>query len=127
MKKLVVLFVAITFLATFTLIGCNQSQQPPNQQRRRERLEHLEHLEQLEHLEHLRQHRRRESLEHLEHPERRGAWSTWSTSTRKIVDAGYRGISSPRGYTLSLWRREWIMKLKHSRAAFLPSTRFESP
>jgi uncharacterized lipoprotein NlpE involved in copper resistance len=29
MKKLVVLFVAITFLATFTLIGCNQSAPTP--------------------------------------------------------------------------------------------------
>jgi hypothetical protein len=29
MKKLVVLFVAITFLATFTLIGCNQSTPAP--------------------------------------------------------------------------------------------------
>jgi hypothetical protein len=31
MKKLVVLFVAITFLATFTLIGCNQSAPTPEQ------------------------------------------------------------------------------------------------
>ena len=29
MKKLVVLFVAVTFLATFTLIGCNQPAAPP--------------------------------------------------------------------------------------------------
>ena len=29
MKKLVVLFVAITFLATFTLIGCTQSTSTP--------------------------------------------------------------------------------------------------
>jgi hypothetical protein len=29
MKKLVVLFAAITFLAAFTLIGCNQSAAPP--------------------------------------------------------------------------------------------------
>jgi hypothetical protein len=29
MKKLVVLFAAITFLAAFTLIGCNQSATPP--------------------------------------------------------------------------------------------------
>jgi hypothetical protein len=29
MKKLVVLFVAIMFLATFTLIGCNQSAPTP--------------------------------------------------------------------------------------------------
>ena len=29
MKKLVVLFVAIMFLATFTLIGCNQSTPAP--------------------------------------------------------------------------------------------------
>ena len=29
MKKLVVLFVAIMFLAIFTLIGCNQSQEAP--------------------------------------------------------------------------------------------------
>ena len=29
MKKLVVLFVAVTFLATFTLIGCNQPAVPP--------------------------------------------------------------------------------------------------
>jgi uncharacterized lipoprotein NlpE involved in copper resistance len=29
MKKLVVLFVALTFLATFSLIGCNQSKEQP--------------------------------------------------------------------------------------------------
>ena len=29
MKKLVVLFVALTFLATFSLIGCNLSQDTP--------------------------------------------------------------------------------------------------
>ena len=29
MKKLVVLFMAIMFLSTFTLIGCNQSSPPP--------------------------------------------------------------------------------------------------
>ena len=29
MKKLVVLFVAVMFLATFALIGCNQSAPPP--------------------------------------------------------------------------------------------------
>jgi hypothetical protein len=29
MKKLVVLFIAIMFLATFTMIGCNQSAPPP--------------------------------------------------------------------------------------------------
>jgi hypothetical protein len=29
MNKLVVLFVAITFLVTFTLIGCNQPAAPP--------------------------------------------------------------------------------------------------
>jgi len=29
MKKLVVLFIAIMFLSTFTLIGCNQSAPPP--------------------------------------------------------------------------------------------------
>ena len=29
MKKLMVVFVAIMFLATFTLIGCNQSQESP--------------------------------------------------------------------------------------------------
>jgi hypothetical protein len=28
MKKVVVLFVALTFFATFSLIGCNQSQPP---------------------------------------------------------------------------------------------------
>ena len=29
MKKLVVLFTAVLFLATFALIGCNQSQEAP--------------------------------------------------------------------------------------------------
>jgi hypothetical protein len=41
-EELVVLFVAITFLATFTLTGCNINQRP---HRRREILEYLEHLE----------------------------------------------------------------------------------
>ena len=79
MKKLVALFVALMFLATFSLIGCNQSQ-PPRKARRRERPE---------------------PLEHLEHLEPRSTWSTGSScaSTRKIIAAGYRGISSPRGYT----------------------------
>ena len=73
MKKLVVVFVALTFLATFSLIGCNQSPaRRRNQPRRRERKEHLEHLEHPE---------RPERLEHLEHPD---------TCTRKKIDAGYR-------------------------------------
>jgi hypothetical protein len=29
MKKLVVLFIAITFFASFTLMGCGPSQEPP--------------------------------------------------------------------------------------------------
>jgi hypothetical protein len=27
------------------------------------------------------------------------AWSPWSTCARKEIEAGYQGISSPRGYT----------------------------
>ena len=77
MKKLMVLFVALTFLATFSLIGCNQSpaagETSRGERERKEHLEHLEHLERLEHLEHLHQKKNR----------------------RRIS-----GISSPRGYTL---------------------------
>ena len=80
MKKLVVLFVALTFLATFSLMGCNQSPaRRRSQPRRRERLEHLEHLEHLERL---------ERLEHLERQRQKKNRSRIS------------GISSPRGYTL---------------------------
>ena len=83
MKKLVVLFVAITFLATFTLIGCNQSAAAAETSTGEgstwstwsawstwstcastgegawSSLEHLERLERLEHLEHLRQHQKK--------------------------------------------------------------------
>ena len=56
MKKFMALFVALTFLATFLLIGCDQSQQPSKPAPEKgatgapgpaERLGHLEHLEHL--------------------------------------------------------------------------------
>ena len=62
MKKFMALFVALTFLATFSLIGCDQSQQPSKPAPEKgatgapgRGLGHLGHLGHLEHLEHLRQ------------------------------------------------------------------------
>ena len=82
MKKLMVCFVALAFFATFSLMGCNQSQPPAKPAAEKGEKEQSEPLEPLE------------PLERLE------PRSPWSTCTRKKIDAGYRGISSPRGYTL---------------------------
>ena len=79
MKKLVVVFVALTFLATFSLIGCNQSPRRRRSQPRRR--EHLERPERPEHLEH---------LEHLERPERP------ERQHQKRNRPGYRGYSLPK-------------------------------
>ena len=62
MKKFMVLFTALMFLATFSLIGCNQSQPPAKpaaEKGAKERPEHPELLEHLEHLERLRQKKNR--------------------------------------------------------------------
>ena len=92
MKKLVVLFIAIMFLSTFTLIGCNQSSPPPAPAEKG-------------------------APGAAGAPGAPGApgaagapgatgggWCAWSNgsacaSTRKIGDAGHRSIPSPRGYT----------------------------
>ena len=80
MKKLVVVFVALTFLATFSLIGCNQSPAAGEASRGEGSAWST-----------------------------RSAWSTWSTwstrstrsaSARKEIDRDIGGIASPRGYTL---------------------------
>ena len=79
MKKLVVVFVALTFLATFSLIGCNQSPAAGEASRGEGST--------------------------WSPRSARSTWSTWSARStrsacaRKEIDAGYRGIASPRGYT----------------------------
>ena len=76
MKKFMVLFTALMFLATFSLIGCNQSQPPakPAAGKRRERSTR-------------------------DTRSARSARSARSTCARKKIDAACRGIASPRGYT----------------------------
>ena len=65
MKKVVVWVVALTFFATFALIGCNQSQPPAKPAVEKGATGApgapgaLEHLERLEHRERLRQKRNR--------------------------------------------------------------------
>ena len=95
MKKLVVLFVAIMFLATFTLIGCNQSAPPAPEKGAPGAPAALSTRSNRSTCAGTGEGSTRSA---------RSARSTWSTrstcaSTRKILDAGYRGISSPRGYT----------------------------
>ena len=68
MKKLMVLFTALMFLATFSLIGCNQSQPPAKPAAEKGakgapgRLEPPEPPERLERLEHLRQKKNRRGI-----------------------------------------------------------------
>ena len=81
MKKLVVVFVALTFLATFSLMGCNQSPAPPAKPAAEKGA----------------------TWSPWSTRSTRSAWSARSArsaSTRKEIDRDIRGITSPRGYTL---------------------------